>query len=182
MNYFSGFCLSGESDLFAPWLKKSDMVVSGFSYGAIRAFEYALKQKERTDRLILFSPAFFQNKKKSFKTLQMEAWRRDSSAYMGTFLKRCAQPGRYNLLPWFRPGSPDELDYLLNYIWNKERIASLLEKGITLEVFFGGKDKIIDSKPACDFFSEAGAVCYYIKEAGHILKPLIKNFEEEKAS
>jgi len=35
--YFNGFSLQNEEILFQEYLEKSDFVVSGFSYGAIKA-------------------------------------------------------------------------------------------------------------------------------------------------
>lgn len=62
MRYYSGFCLQNEQELFNENIIKSDFCISGFSYGAIKAVEYALNADERIDKLQLFSPAFFNNK------------------------------------------------------------------------------------------------------------------------
>lgn len=65
MKFFSGFSLQNESYLFDSFIKNSDYTVCGFSYGAIKAFEYTIKQIEngnRIDTLQLLSPAFFRVK------------------------------------------------------------------------------------------------------------------------
>lgn len=68
MRYFSGFCFQNEEALFEPYLIKSDFTVAGFSYGAIKAMEYAFTCKTRIDTLQLFSPAFFKIKMQNLKT------------------------------------------------------------------------------------------------------------------
>jgi hypothetical protein len=65
-------------------------------------------------------------------------------------------------------GTKDELNSLLSYIWEKEKIQSILERGTSIEVFLGRKDKIIDSAKAKDFFSQT--TCYLLKNTGHLLK------------
>jgi predicted esterase len=79
MIYFSGFCFQNEQILFENFLLKNDFTVAGFSYGAIRAFEYALKNRHRIDTLQLFSPAFFQDKSESFKKLQLLAFQKNNN-------------------------------------------------------------------------------------------------------
>ena len=51
MVYYSGFSLKDDSSFFEKYLKQSDYSVAGFSYGAIKAFEYVLTCKERVDIL-----------------------------------------------------------------------------------------------------------------------------------
>ncbi len=36
--YFSGFCFFEESELFKDYIIQNDFTVSGFSYGAVKAF------------------------------------------------------------------------------------------------------------------------------------------------
>ena len=60
MLYFNGFSLQNEEEHFKAYLSDNDLTIAGFSYGAQKAFEYAYHSKERIDRLILLSPAFFQ--------------------------------------------------------------------------------------------------------------------------
>jgi len=71
MKFFSGFCFQNEKDIFKDYIEEGDFKVAGFSYGAIKAFEYVLNSKERIDKLQLFSPAFFQSKSEKFKKLQL---------------------------------------------------------------------------------------------------------------
>lgn len=165
--YFSGFSLENEKELFKEYLEVSDFTVSGFSYGAIKALEYVLDLEKRVDKLQFFSPAFFNDKDVKFKRMQLMFFKKDAKAYCDTFLKNCGftveQSNNY-----FKMGSYEELDELLNYEWSKEKLQKLNDKNIILEVFLGEKDKIIDSSKALDFFKEFGEV-YYIKEKGHIL-------------
>ena len=58
MKFFSGFSLKDESKFFAPFIKESEQTVCGFSYGAIKAFEYVKKtvaEGGRIDTLQLWS-------------------------------------------------------------------------------------------------------------------------------
>ena len=65
-NFFSGFCLENEEELFSEYATPNDFTISGFSYGAIKAFEEVLNSNERVDKLQLFSPAFFQTQDKKY--------------------------------------------------------------------------------------------------------------------
>ena len=51
MTYFSGFCLHDEEALFERFLMRNDFCVAGFSYGAIKALNYALTSQKRIDTL-----------------------------------------------------------------------------------------------------------------------------------
>ncbi len=62
-NYFSGFSLENEKEIFDDYIIENDFTISGFSYGAIKAFEEVLNGSKRVDLLQLFSPAFFSNRR-----------------------------------------------------------------------------------------------------------------------
>ena len=70
MKFYSGFALVNDEQLFDPYLKNSKYCVSGFSYGAIKAFRGVLASKTRIDTLQLFSPAFFQTRSDKFRRMQ----------------------------------------------------------------------------------------------------------------
>ena len=166
--FFSGFCLQNEKELFGEYLQQNDFSVSGFSYGAQKAFEYLLKSKKRVDLLQLFSPAFFQNKDTKYKRLQLMFFKKDPKGYVDNFLKNC---GFSNKLAqsYFVLESYEDLKSLLNYTWDKKQLQQLVDKGTKIEIYLGADDKIIDAKAVKDFFIEFGEV-YYIKEKGHILQ------------
>ncbi|XPV70495.1 MAG: pimelyl-ACP methyl ester esterase BioV [Halarcobacter sp.] len=166
--FFSGFCLDKEKELFEEYIEDNNFTVCGFSYGAIKAFEYALNTTNRVDTLQLFSPAFFQTTDKKFKRMQLMFFKKDSKAYCENFLENITYPSNKNMKKYFNQGTYEELEELLNYTWDKKRLQELLNKGIKLEVYFGAKDKIFDTSLASDFFKEF-AIVYYIKEKGHIL-------------
>ena len=92
MIYFNGFSLQNEKELFAPYLVDSDYCVAGFSYGAQQAFEYVYHAKERIDRLILLSPAFFQTQKPSFIRTQLRYFEAGQEAYVKQFLANVSYP------------------------------------------------------------------------------------------
>ncbi|AXK48821.1 hypothetical protein CRU87_04685 [Aliarcobacter trophiarum LMG 25534] len=167
-NFFSGFCFSNESELFEDYLEKGDFIVSGFSYGAIKAFLYVKNSEKRVDKLQLFSPAFFQNKDDKFKRMQLMYFKKDEEPYIKTFLGNINSSFDKDVSKYYKKGTQEELDELINFVWNKEDLKSLVKKGIKIEVFLGGKDKIIDSLEAKEFFKEFATV-YYFKEKGHLL-------------
>ncbi len=165
--YFSGFSLEGEKELFKEYIIENDFSVSGFSYGAQKAFEYTLKTDKRVDLLQLFSPAFFQDKDKKYKRMQLMFFKKNSSQYCDNFLTNC---GFHKDIAskYFHEGNFEELDELLHYIWDTNKLQQLIDKNIRIEIYLGSEDKIIDSKEALEFFKKFGEV-YYIKNKGHIL-------------
>ena len=169
MKYFNGFCLEGEEQFFEEQVIDSDYVVAGFSYGAQKAFEHVYKSRERIDRLILISPAFFQNHKKSFIKTQLRYFKADKEAYQKTFLENVVYPSSISLDRFLSQGTYEELNALLSYVWEKEKVETLLKRGITIEVFMGDGDKIVNFEKSFDFFSALVPV-YLFKNRGHLLQ------------
>ena len=168
--YFSGFCLKDEYSLFELDLKQFD--VAGFSYGAIKAFDYAfekIKNHKRVNKLILLSPAFFQNEDNKFKRMQLIHFKKNKSIYINNFIKNVTYPSDIKIDKYLKEGTFDELKELLYYTWDKKKIDFLIQNGVKLEVYLGKKDKIIDTIQATNFFKEFGEV-YFIKQVGHILR------------
>ena len=168
--YFSGFCLEAEQELFSEYLIDNDFTISGFSYGAIKAFDFALYSASvgvRVDLVQLFSPAFFNDKDKKYKRMQLIYFNKNSKIYCDNFLKNSdfndKQKSKY-----FIEGKYEELDELLNYNWDQEKLKLLIENGTRIEVYLGEDDKIVDTKKALEFFVNFAEV-YYIKKKGHIL-------------
>lgn len=168
-NFYSGFCLSSEEDVFDEYIVKNDFTIQGFSYGAIKAFKNALKSNVRVDTIQLFSPAFFQTKDKKFVRMQLMFFKKDSKNYCDNFLKNISYPSSYEMSNYFIEGSYEELEELLTYKWCEEELTQLLNRGTKIEVYLGEKDIIIDSSKAYDFFKNYASV-YFIKNVGHILK------------
>ncbi len=168
MRYFNGFSLEGEEVFFKDKLLESDYCVAGFSRGAQEAFEYVLNSTDRIDRLILLSPAFFQNHKKSFVRTQLRYYKADPLAYRDQFLKNVAYPSSMVLDEHVREGSYGELEALLSYEWDGLKILELIDRGVVIEVFMGEADKIVDAQKSFEFFSEL-TTTYLIKEVGHLL-------------
>ena len=166
--YFSGFCFFEESELFKDYIIQNDFTVSGFSFGAIKAFEEVLNSNNRVDKLQLFSPAFFQTQNEKFKRTQIMYFKKDENAYCQTFLSNVLSPLDLDISKYFKLGSIEELQELLYYEWSEEKLQKLIEKGVKIEVYLGGNDKIIDASKAQEFFKEFATV-YYIKEKGHLL-------------
>ncbi len=168
VKYFNGFSLKGEDEHFSDYLTEGELTVAGFSQGAQEAFEYVYNSTQRIDRLILLSPAFFQTKKTSFIRTQLRYFEADKDAYIQQFLKNVAYPSTSDLSPYVSPGTKEALEALLTYVWDKDKIKTLIDRGTVIEVFLGEKDKIIDADAALEFFSSM-TTTYHIKDVGHIL-------------
>jgi esterase/lipase len=169
MKYFNGFSLKGEEVFFSEELIESNYTVAGFSYGTQKALEYAYNCTNRIDRLILISPAFFQNHKKSFIKTQLRYFKADKEAYKKEFLKNVSYPSSNFLDEYISEGTYEELHDLLSYVWEEEKIQELINRGIKIEVFMGDADKIVDAKKSFEFFSKLVPV-YLFKGKGHLLK------------
>lgn len=169
MIYFNGFSLQNEKELFSPYLVDSDYCVAGFSYGAQQAFEYVYHAKARIDRLILLSPAFFQTQKPSFIRTQLRYFEAGKEAYVKQFLANVSYPSNLDLSKYLKVGKKEELGALLSYTWDIKKIQEVLDRGITVEVFFGQDDKIIDAQQAFDFFAPL-TTTYFMKRVGHVLR------------
>jgi len=168
MQFFSGFCLSNEEELFKEYLQNSIYEVAGFSYGAIKAFEYALNSKTRIDKLTLLSPAFFQNQDKRYKRLQLLHFKKDATRYIENFLKNISYPCKKDLKHFLKPQGYEELNELLNYTWQEDKLKLLTKKGIDIQIHLGALDKIITTKDVYEFFKPYATI-YYYKDKGHIL-------------
>ena len=171
MPFFSGFSLKDEEYLFSDYINKSQYSISGFSYGAIKAFEQTkelLASGKRVDTLQLFSPAFFQTKSSKFKRLQMLAYSKNEQEYMNQFIDACFYPYDKKIVE-YKETIPEELNELLNYEWNLEELQKLVQRGIKLEVYLGGKDKIVDAQSAKEFFLQVASLTY-VKDANHFLQ------------
>ena len=168
MTFFSGFALKDEAHFFSDLIIESDFSVVGFSYGAIKAIEYALTCNRRIDRLYLLSPAFFETKSERFKTLQLRAFDKNSSLYIQNFIANCFSPYEVEEVALDEP-KKESLEQLLYYVYSHEKLDTLVQRGVEIITYIGGSDTIIDAKGAKAFFVEYGKV-YYIKEANHFLR------------
>ena len=165
MKYFSGFCFNDEKELFSDFVEESDFSIAGFSYGAIKALQYTLHSQKRVDKLILLSPAFFLNKDEKFKKMQLLFFKKDPQSYIQNFVKNTLFPSQKNLQNYIHTGCYSELKELLYYDWQD---LKKLHKDIKVEIHLGAKDKIVDTKDACEFFKEYGE-CFFYKNYGHLL-------------
>jgi len=169
MKFYSGFSLFNDKQLFRKYLKESKFTVSGFSYGAIQAFEEVLNSNKRIDTLQLFSPAFFQDKPEKFKRTQKMYFHKDAGAYFQNFLKSCFLPAKIDENIQLKEGSEAELEVLLNYEWKVDELKALKDRGVKIEVYLGSEDKIINAHKAKEFFLPY-ATTYMINHAGHTLQ------------
>ena len=171
MRFYSGFMLQNEESLFSSWIEEGEFFLYGFSYGAIKAFEEALKDIEafrRVDRLVLFSPAFFQSREEGFKKLQLRAFSKNKERYVQNFLNNCFAP--YAMQKIYRKEDTlEDLQKLLYYEWSLDDLLRLKERGVVIEVYLGGLDQIIDVQGAYAFFKDVANVTFF-KEANHFLQ------------
>lgn len=171
MRFFSGFSLKNEVYLFDKYIKKSEYTLCGFSYGAISAFKMTLdmlEKCERVDTLQFFSPAFFESKDEKFKRLQLISYQKNQDAYMEQFLASCFAPYEKKLVEQ-KETTMEELKELLYYKWFLDDLKKIEESGVKIEVYLGGKDKIIDADAAKELFLKVATVSY-IKNANHFLQ------------
>lgn len=168
MKYFNGFSLVDEVSLFDAYLIDSVYTVAGFSFGAQQALEYAYASKERIDRLILLSPAFFQTQKASFIRAQLRYFESDKSTYVDTFLKNVCYPSSLDISAYLDIGTKEDLEQLLLYQWEATKIETLLKRDVEIEVYFGEQDKIVEVSKALAFFTNT--TNYILKDAGHLLR------------
>ena len=166
--YFNGFALQDESHFFDDLLESGPYVISGFSYGAIKAFKEALKSKTRVDKLQLFSPAFFQSKSSKFKRLQLMGYQKSSDLYLEKFTQNCFLPYTPQSVT-YAEHSVAELEELLTYEWDVKELQQLADRGTSIEVYLGGQDKISDVGPAYTFFLPYATVTL-VKGANHFLQ------------
>ena len=167
MKFFSGFCVSGESELFVDFLPKKEAFICGFSFGAINAFEHALTTKEFFKKLILLSPAFYCQTDDKFKEQQLAAFKADEELYKIKLLKKSGldeESGKkYGV-----NGSAEQLEKLLYFGWDKSGFEKLSKMGVKIEVYIGSNDRVVDPNRSVEFFKEHATV-YLLKDKNHFL-------------
>ena len=171
MKFYSGFSLKNEEYLFFDYIKKSEYTICGFSYGSIKALEAAkkaLKDGQRVDTLQLLSPAFFQSKDEKFKRLQLMSYKKSEELYMRQFISSCFAPWQKKIVEHTNT-TLDDLRELLEYEWCLEELQEVVKKGVKIEVYLGGQDKIIDVNAAKELFLQVATITY-IKDANHFLQ------------
>ncbi|WP_345993939.1 pimelyl-ACP methyl ester esterase BioV [Sulfurimonas sp. HSL-1716] len=168
MVYYSGFSLKDDVSFFKQYIKEGIYTVAGFSYGAIKAFEYTMSCKDRVDTLQLFSPAFFQTKPESFKRAQLMAYKKNKEVYLSHFIKGCFEPHELKKTQHILT-KESELKELLEYEWDSSKLQEIVHSGVHVEVYLGSEDRIIDVQGANEFFKEY-ATTYLIKGANHFLQ------------
>lgn len=168
MRFYSGFALSGDQHFFDPYLKHSEYTVAGFSYGAIKAAQYVANANERIDTLQLFSPAFFQTKKESFRRLQMGGYIKDTERYLDNFLTSCFAPSPVAPVS-IGSNDAESLQELLYFEWTPELMESISSRGTRIEVYLGMEDQVIDVEGARDFFLPYASVTT-IRKGNHFLQ------------
>lgn len=168
MRFYSGFALADDQHFFDPYLRHSDYTVAGFSYGAIKAALCAAEGHERIDTLQLFSPAFFQTKKESFRRLQMGGYFKDVERYLDNFITSCFAPAPVGFVTR-GDNDAESLQELLYFEWTAELMEAIRAKGIIIEVYLGLEDQVIDVEGAREFFLPYATVTS-VRKGNHFLQ------------
>jgi len=165
--FYSGFCLHGEERLFDLYLPAFGDFVAGFSYGAIGAIKYAL-DNESVKNIILLSPAYYAHKEQEFKETQLAAFEADPNLYKLKLLKKSGLKEEESEL-YGKDGTIEELRELLFFDWNSANLASLIDRGIKVEVFIGSGDRVVEPHASSEFFGQFAKV-YTLENKNHILR------------
>lgn len=125
---------------------------------------------QRINRMILLSPAFFNDKNEDFKNTQMATFEKNRAIYMKAFYKNIganAEDGAYlreiDLL------DSRDLEQCLHYKFKSADLEALNARGVEIISIFGECDKIINAQIAHAFFARFG-VAFFIKGANHLLR------------
>jgi hypothetical protein len=167
--FYSGFSLKNESFFFDRFLENNAYSVTGFSYGAIKAAQYALSASHRIDTLQLISPAFFQTQSEAFKKLQLKAFTRSPQAYRDNFLISCFSPYHVQEVDLKHEDNEENLRELLYFEWTSELMKEICAKGTRIEVYLGLEDRVIDVMGAREFFLPYATVTS-IRRGNHFLQ------------
>lgn len=178
MKFFGGFGFKDEVRIFEKILRDlgyfsaNPYNICGFSYGAQKAVRFALeslKSNVRVNRVLLLSPAFFNDKDSSFKDAQIRAFAKNKALYMKAFYKNIGlKKGDEIYLREIESLDSRILEQCLRYEFKGDDLIFLRSKGVEIVVILGQNDRIIDSLKANDFFSKFGIV-YLLKNANHLL-------------
>ena len=166
--YYNGFALQNEAHFFDTIIDESRYALSGFSYGAIKAFQQAQRSPKRIDTLQLISPAFFQSRDEKYKRLQLMGYKKSAAGYVNRFIENCFAP----YLPQkveVAEHNYGGLEELLRYEWHEDALKAVREKGVRIEVYLGSDDNITDVEAAYAFFVPFATV-HLFKGANHFLQ------------
>ena len=179
MKFFGGFGFSDEVRIFEKILRDlgyfgaNPYNICGFSYGAQKAVRYAidlLQSGKRVNRVILLSPAYFNDKDLAFKEAQVRAFAKNPALYMKAFYKNIGlKKGDEIYLREIKGLDSRILEQCLCYEFKGAEMELLKSYGVEIVVILGENDKIIDSHKANAFFSQYGIV-YLLKGANHLIR------------
>ncbi len=102
--------------------------------------------------------------------MQLNAYKKDPYKYRQNFLSRALGQSNLDLSPYLKMGTLQELERLLRYCWEADKLKELSNRGVVIELFLGAKDQIINSQEVLEFFEPFVNASYVFKEAGHFLR------------
>lgn len=166
-SYYRGFAINNDRELLHEWIPTSQRTVTGFSMGAQSAIEAVYSCQNDIDRVVLISPAFFNDRGGDFAAAQLAAFDSNKEIYLRQFVKNAAYPSKTALQ--IGEAWRQELEELLNYRWDTAKLEALRKKGVAIEVILGERDRIVDSVSAKKFFIPFATI-FIVNGAGHILQ------------
>ena len=179
MKFFGGFGFKDEVRIFEPLLRDlgyfgaNPYNICGFSYGAQKAVRLALESLEsgkRVNRILLLSPAFFNDKDLAFKDAQIRAFAKNPALYMKAFYKNIGlQKIDERYLREVDSLDSRILEQCLRYEFKDAEMGLLKSCGVEIVAILGSADKIINAEATNAFFVQYGIV-YLIKGANHLLR------------
>lgn len=141
--------------------------VAGFSYGSIAATRYALAHED-VKRLILLSPAYYTHKDDEFRSVQLTAFEADSDLYALKLLKKSGLSAEDGA-KYGQQGTKEQLRELLYFDWNMAGLDELVQRGVSIEVFIGDNDRVVEPLVSKEFFEKFAKV-YMLENKNHVLR------------
>ena len=99
----------------------------------------------------------------------MRYFQSNKEEYIKNFIYNVSLPNTdIDLNPYLCDADATQLQELLDYKWCSNKLEQLKAKEITIEVFIGAKDSIINPQKAFEFFNNQ-VPTYMINHGGHLL-------------
>ena len=122
------------------------------------------------NRILLLSPAFFNDKDLAFKDTQIKAFAKNKALYMKAFYKNIGiQKGDEIYLREVDSLDSHTLEQCLCYEFKDADFELLKSRGVEIVAILGENDKIINAEATNAFFAQYGVV-YLLKGANHLLR------------
>ncbi|MEY4504366.1 MAG: hypothetical protein RL154_660, partial [Pseudomonadota bacterium] len=115
------------------------------------------------------SPAYFCNISSDVKYSEIVIFNSHQKLWFKQFYSKCGAIKSYCSSV---NATEENLKKLFYYNWSKDNFNILSQKGISIDIFFGSDDKILQIDDAIEFFKPFVRQIFLIKNASHTLKNL----------